>query len=296
VGGVTAIVVTYDSAEVIGGCLRALADHAAGVPSIVVDNGSSDGTPDIVTTHQVELVRSPRNGGYAAAINLGARHVAPGHDLLVLNPDTRITPGAVDALAAALAEPHTGIAVPRLIGPDGATAYSMRRNPTVLRAFGEAVLGGERAGRFACLGELVVGDAAYATPHVVDWASGAAMLVDRRCHEALDGWDESFFLYSEETDLCMRAADLGWSTRFTPSAVVQHLGGHGERTALRELMMRNKAELHRRRHGPVRGVAYRSALILQEALRSWRGPHQRAALRRLLGGPGQLSLPPPVSP
>jgi GT2 family glycosyltransferase len=292
VGGVTAIVVTYDSAEVIEGCLRTLATHAPEVPIVVVDNGSSDGSQDIVMGHHVELVRSPRNGGYAAAINLGARHAAPGHDLLVLNPDTRITAGAVDALAAALAESHTGIAVPHLVGSDGTTAYSLRRNPTVLRALGEAVLGGERAGRVACLGEIVVDPIAYATPHVVDWASGAAMLVDRRCHEALRGWDESFFLYSEETDLCMRAADLGWSTRFTPTAVVQHLGGHGERTALRELMMRNKAELHRRRHGRARGLAYRGALILQEALRSWRGPHQRAALRRLLGGRSQL----PVSP
>jgi GT2 family glycosyltransferase len=214
----------------------------------------------------------------------------------VLNPDTRVGAGAVEALAAALAVPHTGVAVPRLVQPDGSTAISQRRAPTVLRALGDAVLGGERAGRLAALGELVVDPGRYEAAGVVDWASGAAMLVDRRCHEALHGWDESYFLYAEETDLCLRAADLGWTTRYTPEAVVQHIGGHGERTALRELMVVNKAVLFRRRHGPACSLAYRGALVLQEALRAWRGPHQRAALARLLGRRSRLSIPPPVSP
>jgi N-acetylglucosaminyl-diphospho-decaprenol L-rhamnosyltransferase len=297
-GRVTAVVVTYDSAAVIGGCLDALAAHAPEMPVVVVDNGSSDGTAELVAERSpaVALVRSARNGGYAAGINLGARHAGHGDDLLVLNPDTRIGSGAVVALTTALAAPNTGIAVPRLVQPDGSTALSQRRAPTVLRALGDALLGGERAGRVAALGEVVVDRARYTVPGVVDWASGAAMLVDRRCHEALDGWDESFFLYAEETDLCLRAADLGWRTRYTPGAVVQHIGGHGERTPLRELMVVNKAVLYRRRHGPVPSLAYRGALILAEALRAWRGPHQRAALWRLLGRRSRLRLPPTLSP
>jgi N-acetylglucosaminyl-diphospho-decaprenol L-rhamnosyltransferase len=293
--GVTAIVVTYDSADVVGGCLDALAAHAPDVSVVVVDNGSRDRTEEIVNARPVALVRSLRNGGYAAGINLGARRAAPGDDLLVLNPDTRIGAGAVEALARALAEAPAGIAVPRLVDPDGSTALSQRRAPTVLRALGDAVLGGERAGRIACLGELVVDPDAYTRSGVVDWASGAAMLVDRRCHEALRGWDESFFLYAEETDLCLRAADLGWLTRYTPDAVVQHIGGHGERTPLRELMVVNKAVLYRRRHGRARALAYRSALVVQEALRAWRGPYQRAALGRLLGRRSRLPSPPAVS-
>jgi len=297
-GGVTAIVVTYDSAAVIGDCLDALATHAPDVPVVVVDNGSADETIDLVAARApaVELVRSRCNGGYAAGINLGAHHAAPGDDLLVLNPDTRVEAGAVEALAATLAAPRTGIAVPRLVEPDGSTASSQRRAPTVLRALGAAVLGGERAGRIAALGELVVDPARYAVAGAVVWASGAAMLVDRRCHEALHGWEESFFLYSEETDLCLRAADLGWATHYTPEAVVHHIGGHGELTPLRELMIVNKAVLYRRRHGPVRSAAYRAALVLQEALRAWRGPHQRAALGRLLGRRSRLTLPPAVNP
>ena len=158
------------------------------------------------------------------------------------------------------------------------------------------MLGGERAGRIAALGELVVDPARYTVAGAVDWASGAAMLVDRRCHEALHGWDESFFLYAEETDLCLRAGDLGWATRYTPEAVVHHIGGHGERTPLRELMVVNKAVLYRRRHGLVRSLAYRGALVLQETLRAWRGPYQRAALGRLLGRRSRLALPSAVNP
>ncbi len=291
--GVTAVVVTFDSEAVIDGCLDALAAHAPDVAVVVVDNGSTDRTRQLVAARgpHVRLVESPRNGGYAAGINLGAGHAAPGDDLLVLNPDARVRAGAVEGLSTALAAAGTGIAVPRLVHPDGSTALSQRRTPTVLRALGEAVLGGERAGRVDALGEIVVGPARYAAPSVVAWASGAAMLVDRRCHEALGGWDESFFLYAEETDLCLRVADRGWLTRYTPDAVVEHIGGHGERTPWRELMLVNKAVLFRRRHGPVRSVAYRGALALHEALRAWRGPYQRAALRRLLGGRSRLVLP-----
>ncbi len=292
--GITAIVVTFNSAAVIAGCLDALDTHAPGVPVIVVDNGSVDGTRALATGRQraVRVVESPRNGGYAAGINLGAGAAAEGHDLLVLNPDTRVRAGAVEALADALAVPGTGITVPRLLHPDGSVAYSQRRVPTVLRALGEAVLGGERAGRYDVLGEIVVHRRRYEQPGVVAWASGAAMLVDRRCHDALGGWDETFFLYAEETDLCLRVAEHGWRTRYIPSAVVEHIGGHGERTPMRELMLVNKVVLYRRRHGVVPSTAYRGAVALQEALRIWRGPHERAALRRLLGRPSRLALPP----
>lgn len=303
---VTAVIVTFDSATVIGGCLDALAAHAPAVPIVVVDNGSRDETCELVAARvsrasagaseaagpDVRLVRSGRNGGYAAGINIGARHAASGDDLLVLNPDTRIAAGCVEALLAELGTGCTGIVVPRILDPDGIPAHSLRRRPTVLRALGEAVLGGERAGRVEALGEIVVDPSRYERPGDVEWASGAAMLIDRRCHDELGGWDETFFLYAEETDLCLRAADRGWRTRYTPAGVVVHIGGHGERTALRELMIVNKAVLFRRRHGPLSGLAYRTVLALHEALRAWRGPHQRAALRRLLGRASQLRLPP----
>jgi N-acetylglucosaminyl-diphospho-decaprenol L-rhamnosyltransferase len=295
---VVAIVVTFDSADVVTGCLDSLAATAPETPVIVVDNGSRDGTVELVRRHApwARLVESPRNGGYAAGINLGAAHSPDATALLVLNPDVRVAPDAVDALLVALAAPGTGVAVPRIVEPDGQLARSLRRTPTVLRAFGEAVLGGVRAGRVAALSEIVAVDAAYEHSHVVDWASGAVMMIDRRCHDELGGWDESLFLYAEETDFCLRARDRGWVTRFVPTATATHIGGHGERTPWRELMLVNRAVVFRRRHGPWRSLAYRGGLGLHEALRCWRGPHHRAALRRLIGFGSRLGPLPPVSP
>ena len=99
------------------------------------------------------------------------------------------------------------------------------------------------------------------------------MLIDRRCYDALGGWDETFFHGSEETDFCLRARDAGWSVRFVPDAVAVHLGGDGARsTSLRPIMFTNRLELYRRRRGPRRALAYRLALALNEALRFYRGP------------------------
>ena len=118
----------------------------------------------------------------------------------------------------------TNPTAPLIRHEDGTPAKSLRRTPTVLRALGEAVLG-ERAGRYPSLGETVVDPAAYRRPGVTDWATGAAMLISADCARACGPWDESFFLYSEETDFALRAGDLGLATAFVPAAEVIHLGG-----------------------------------------------------------------------
>jgi N-acetylglucosaminyl-diphospho-decaprenol L-rhamnosyltransferase len=284
---VAIIVVTYNSESVIADCLASIEAASDGVERcivIVVDNQSTDTTCDLVERHapQARLLRLDRNGGYASGINAGAAIAGDVDALLVLNPDARLTTGAVAALVATLDLPATGIAVPTVHGPNGSVDFSLRRKPSVLRAWGEALLGGVRAGHFAALGEIVSRPAVYALPRVVDWASGSVMLISRSCHDALGGWDETFFLYSEETDFCLRARDRGWLVRYTPTASVVHIGGHGERTPLRALMVANRVELFRRRSGPVRACAFRAGLVVHEALRVRRGPHYRAALWALL--------------
>ena len=96
------------------------------------------------------------------------------------------------------------------------------------------------------------------------------------------------FLYSEETDFCLRARDHGWLVRYTPDASAVHIGGHGERTRLRALMAANRVELFRRRNGPVRTAAFRSALALHELLRVRRGSHYRAAAHAVITGRRQV--------
>jgi N-acetylglucosaminyl-diphospho-decaprenol L-rhamnosyltransferase len=284
---VAIIVVTYNSEDVIADCLASIDASLDGVDQsivIVVDNRSTDRTCDLVEHHapQARLLRLDHNGGYASGINAGAAIAGPVDALMVLNPDTRMAPRSVAALLAALDLPSTGIAVPTVHGPNGTVDLSLRREPTVLRAWGEAVLGGVRAGRFEALGEIVSRPEHYTAPGVVDWASGSVMLISRRCHDVIGGWDESFFLYSEETDFCLRARDHGWLVRYTPEASAVHIGGHGERTPLRALMVANRVELFEHRNGPVRALAFRAALVVHEALRVRRGPHYRASMRALL--------------
>lgn len=294
-GGTTPVlnvlVVTYQSRDVVGDCLQAIEDALAGCgPArvVVVDNASTDDTVDVArrALPGVEIVPTGGNLGYAAAINRGIAAVAAPEDpVLVLNPDIRLEPGSVLPLVRALEEDGVGVAVPRLVSPAGVSAPSLRRTPTVAGVLAESLLGGPRAGRRG-RGELVVDGREYSRPHDVAWATGAAWLVGPECRRDVGAWDESFFLYSEETDYALRARDAGYRVRFRPDAVATHLGGEGMTSpTLYALMARNRVSLHRKRHGPAAALAFRAALALGEALRSVKpSPTHRAALRALTVG------------
>ena len=116
---------------------------------MVADNASTDGSLDLVRRRRPDarLIEVGRNLGYSAGINAAVAAAAPSDAVLILNPDVRLARGSVATLAAGLREPGVGIAAPRVTGPDGALDHSLRRDPTVLRALGEALLGGRLAGR-----------------------------------------------------------------------------------------------------------------------------------------------------
>jgi GT2 family glycosyltransferase len=152
------------------------------------------------------------------------------------------------------------------------------------RALGEAVLGG-RAGRFAPLGETVLDDAAYQREGAVDWATGAVMLMSAACLRACGPWDESFFLYSEETEYALRARDHGFLTTFVPGAGVVHLGGaSGTSPRLWSLVTVNRVRLYRKRHSAPATAAFWTAVFLREATRALilRAPRSRSAVKALL--------------
>jgi GT2 family glycosyltransferase/glycosyltransferase involved in cell wall biosynthesis len=287
---VVVALVTYNSEAVLPACLSSLATATAGSGPcrlVVADNASTDRSVALVEElcPEATIVRLDRNRGYAAGVN-AAVDAAPAADaVLVLNPDARLGAGSLRLLLDALAVPGTGIAVPRLVDEAGRLQHSLRREPTVGRALGEAVLGGARAGRFRLLGEMVTRGEHYARPGLADWATGAVMLISRRCLDAVGRWDESFFLYSEETDFALRARDAGYAVRYVPEAVAVHLGGDVMASpSLWGLLTFNRARLYRRRHGPVATGAFVGALMAGEAVRAVHGPpRHRAALRALLG-------------
>jgi GT2 family glycosyltransferase len=297
---IAAVIVTHNSAAVIADCLDSFQDQGVDLRAVVVaDNNSTDETLEIVraAVHlPIRSVQLGRNAGYAAAINAGiaALDLADVEAVFVMNPDCRLRPQAAARLADRLRRPGCGISVPRLINPDGSLQPSLRRRPTIGRAAAEAVLGGRRAGRIGGLGELITDERRYTTAGPVAWATGAAMLIATRLIAEVGEWDESFLLYSEETEFALRAADHGWTLWYEPAASVVHIGGEAATNPfLATLLIENKVRLFRSRHDPVRTIFYRGALLAGLVARAAAGqPIARASAVALLRPSRRLtSLP-----
>jgi GT2 family glycosyltransferase len=204
------VVVTFNNAHQIEACLESvLADIGPHDELIVVDNGSSDGTPALLRARfpGVRLIEGP-NDGYAGGNNRGARQ-ARGEHLVFLNPDTVVRPGAIAALLAPLARPSVGLST--------ACVVHMWR-PAIVNACGNTM---HYTGLTYCrgAGRPV---AEYAAPAKVDAVSGAAFAIRRALFEALGGFDERFFMYVEDTDLSLRARLAGFRCAYAPRAVVEH--------------------------------------------------------------------------
>ncbi|WP_168202739.1 glycosyltransferase [Georgenia wutianyii] len=284
-------VVTYNSAPLIEGFLRALPAALAGAGTarvVVVDNGSRDGTPDLVRTVApwAVVLEVGANRGYAAGINLALSCSSARRGSYVLNPDAIPSPGSVDRLARAVeTDTGLGIAVPRIVDEQGRLKLSLRREPTLWRALGEATLGGRRASRVPLLGEVVGDVDRYVDGATADWATGAAMFIAPRTVERVGPWSEDFFLYSEETDFALRTRDAGLRLALVADASVMHPGGElGTSPWLWSLAAVNRTRLYRRRHRALPSAAYWSAVLLNEVLRVRRGPQHREAVRALLRG------------
>jgi N-acetylglucosaminyl-diphospho-decaprenol L-rhamnosyltransferase len=279
VARIAVVIVTFNSGDVIGDCLRSLSTQTAvGLPAVVVaDNASADDSvavAEAATGLPIRTVQLGRNAGYAAAINAGlaALDLRQLDAVFLMNPDCRLRPDTLHRLALTLRQPGRAIAVPLLLNPDGSLQPSLRRLPTVGRALAEAVIGGDVAGRIGTLGELVMSPREYRNPGRTVWATGAAMLLSADAILDLGPWDESFLLYSEETEYCLRARDQGWTVWYEPAAVVEHIGGDsGTNPTLAALLVANKVELFRRRRGAPAAWAYHAAVALGEGLRALAG-------------------------
>jgi GT2 family glycosyltransferase len=272
------VIVTYNSAGVLDNCLRSLTSQGADLITVVVaDNASKDESLAIAqaaTDLPIRTVQLGRNAGYAAAVNAGIATLDTRalDAVFVMNPDCTLRPDTLTVLAKAVRQPGRGIAVPRLVNPDGTLQPSLRRTPAVHRALVEAIIGGDLAGRIGTLGELVTNPNEYERPRPVVWATGAAMLISVEALRDIGPWDESFLLYSEETEYALRAADRGWTLWYEPSAVVEHVGGDsGTNPTLAALVVVNKVRLFRRRRGAVASVGYYLAVVFGEAVRALAG-------------------------
>jgi len=229
---IAVIVVNFNAGSHLRACLESAAADLAGHEwrAIVVDNASTDESAATVEQlPRVTVVRNGENRGFGAAVNQAvAMTDAPLHWLL--NPDCLVLPGAFAHLEATLqAHGDCAIAAPQLLNADGTTQASARREPTAWTGvFGRHSLLTRLFPRSAMARrELRAADLAASTADsaVIDWVMGAAMLIRREMFDAVRGFDERYFLYWEDADLCRRLRARGWTTRYVPAARVRHPGG-----------------------------------------------------------------------
>jgi GT2 family glycosyltransferase len=280
------LVVSYNSADHVEALLDSVpaAADMLSVRCVVVDNNSLDETMAIVRTRpDVVAVSSGGNLGYAGAINVGRSRVGPCACLLILNPDLVLEPGSIRHMVEALQEPGVGVVVPRLLDNDGELYQSLRREPTISRALGEALFGSHLPGRPGWLSETVRDPRVYETPTDVAWAGGAALLVSADCDAAVGNWDaERFFLYSEETDFAARARLGGFRIRYAPRARARHEdGGSGRSPALTTLMAVNRVRYYRKYHHSAAAHLFWMVVVLHCLLRA-RNPEYRIVLKVLI--------------
>lgn|GEM_PF-448171 len=212
------VVVTYNSARTIEACLRSLAGESV----IVVDNGSSDDTLAKVRRFDgdVRVIALQGNHGFAHGANLGFKHATP-NDVALVNPDAMPAPGTLDRLAMIAETRGAGLVGPRLVYPDGLVQESARTFPCFSRlaARRTRMLGTRLRERL---------EASYVAPafkrHVcpVDWVIGAVMYIPRRSLDEVGGFDERFFLYAEDVDLCTRLWRAGRPVLLDPHSVATH--------------------------------------------------------------------------
>lgn len=223
----------HDLSRFLPGQLAAAAEIEA--PLVVADNGSTDGTLELLRAaaedHPELIVHEMgRNAGYSAAVNAAFRHV-PDRDVLLINPDVELSGSEpVLALARVLENvPTIAIAAPRLIGEEGEVQPNARLYPSIVGMLGSTGLGraipplGRRYDHF-------VGPSRSNRPVTVDWVIGAAMMIRRDAFEEVGGWDEGFFLYIEDAEFCRACVRAGWDVVYVPQIRLRHIYPRASRT------------------------------------------------------------------
>ena len=287
---IAVVVVTFNSAPLLSDLIASLPAGLAGCDwqLVVADNASADDTVSRLAelAPAATLVQTGRNAGYAAGINAGVAAADDFDYVFVMNPDVRLAPDCAAKLIQALHRPGVGIAVPWLDDSRGHRMNTQRRAPAIRRALADALIGATQAGRLGTLGEVVSDASMYERETAIEWPEGSTMLISRACWDACQGWDESYFLYSEETEYALRAGDLGYRTWFSPAARAVHLKGEStESPALWALLSINKVKLFRSRHNAARSGVFWAAVLLRELSRAALGKRTSKAAARALTSP-----------
>ena len=280
---VSAIVVTWNALP----WLERSLESVRGLETIVVDNGSTDGTVGLVRERfpEVRLVEQ-ENRGLAAGWNRGMEE-ASGRYFLLLNADAWLAEQAVERLTAfAEAHPRAAVVAPRLRFPDGRLQRSVRGFPTLWRLATEFFFLRKLAPRSRLLNAFYAGGFEHDEARRAEWVMGACLLVRREAVEQIGPADDRFFLFSEETDWCRRFWDAGWEVWFTPDAEAVHVLGAAHGGRLFEEQVRSQLRFLEKHRGEAYAARARRLLVASLRLRGlvFRGERGRMyadAARRL---------------
>jgi N-acetylglucosaminyl-diphospho-decaprenol L-rhamnosyltransferase len=250
----SAVIVSYNVRDLLLQCIASL--RADGIEHIVVvDNASSDGSADAARAAGVEVVALDANLGFGSGANRGVARTDTPY-VVVCNPDLEVEPGADKALTEVLdGDSAVALVAPRIETPDGRLYPSARTFPDMVDAAGHAFLHFVwRDNPFSRRYKMLDWD--HSTAGDVDWVAGTYFMARRTAWDAVGGFDEDFFMYLEDVDLCWRLRDAGWRTRYEPAARVVHaIGRSTDQT-------------------PYRMIAEHHRSLLRYATKTMRGPRR----------------------
>jgi hypothetical protein len=292
---VDVVVVSFNSEETLRACVEPLVG-LAGVTVTLVDSASRDGSVESVSDLPIRIERLPENHGFAYACNRGWK-LGNAPSVLFLNPDATIDPPSLELLAGVARDPCVGAAAPKVLDADGSLDFSMRRFPRLRTTYAQALFLHRAFPQAEWSDELVRDPAAYTNASSPEWVSGACVLLQRDVLERLGGFDEGFFLYCEDIDLCRRVRDAGFEIRFEPRAVAIHSGGaSAPRAQLLPVLAASRIRYARKHRSPLVAVLERAGIVVGAVThaavarggRATRRGHARAFVQALRPGRSNL--------
>ncbi|MHB8896123.1 MAG: glycosyltransferase family 2 protein [Candidatus Geothermincolia bacterium] len=296
---VAAIIINKNTRDFLRQCLETIIaqDFAGGITTWVVDNASTDGSPQMVLEEfpGVNLVWNQANVGYARACNQGIETATEPY-LLIMNSDTALSADTVAQVVACMERnPDAGVVAPLLRNTDGSLQYSCREFPSIKTAFVHAFLGlfrGENphSARYKKM------EWDHEQECDVEWVSGAFMALRRRALQDIGGFDEGYFMYVEDVDLCWRMWKAAWRVTYLPGAEVYHHIGMSSRAVPTRMVFHHHVSMlrfHRKTYeGPLRGpvnAAVTAGVGVRFALIMVLNTYYR--LRSALGGAARVIMP-----